>query len=89
MGEGDKIWVETQIDASTGNPKVILRWYDHSGELTPDEARAFAMNVLCAAEAAHSDAFLVKFAKDKLKAERFQQAGLLQEFRKYREEVEG
>ncbi len=84
MDEG--IWVETMVASRTGEPAVVLRWYDHSGELSPKEARAFAMTVLEAADAAESDAFLCKFAVDKIGLDKQRMAHLLNEFRKYREE---
>lgn len=84
----DTIWIETMVASRTGEPCVVLRWYDHSGQLTPAEAREHAMKVLAAADAAESDAFLVQFMAQKIGVDKPQQAMMLQEFRKFREEME-
>lgn len=83
----DNIWIETMVSASTGEPFVTLRWYDHSGNLTPQEAREHALSILAAADACESDAFLVAFMKEH--GMETQGVGvMLQAFRKYRDKRE-
>jgi hypothetical protein len=48
------------VSLFTGEPFVTLRWGQNSGQLTPAEARELAMSILAAAEAAESDAAVVK-----------------------------
>lgn len=81
----DHIWVKTMVASRTGEPLVVLRWYDHSGELTPTEARAFALKVLAGADAAESDAFIYMFFGSMPGATMQDQAECLSEFRKWRE----
>jgi len=48
------------VSLFTGEPFVTLRWGQNSGQSTPAEARELAMSILAAAEAAESDAAVVK-----------------------------
>jgi len=84
----DHIWVETMVASRTGEPLVVLRWFDHSGELTPAEARTFALRVLAGADAAESDAFIFEFFGTMPGATMQDKAECLNEFRKWREERE-
>lgn len=54
--------------------------------MEPNEARHFAMNVLSAAEASEQDAFLVDFMQHKVGADLKAAAGVLVDYRKWREE---
>ena len=82
------LWIETMVASRTGEPYVVLRWYDHSTELTPKEARDHALAVLAAADAAESDAFFVDFLK-KTGGMELQEIGvMLQALRRYRDERE-
>ena len=84
----DNIWIETLVSHKTGEPIVVLRWYDHSGQLTPAEARLHALHILEAADAAESDAFLLDFCRKKIGMELEQSAKMLIAFREYRDEQE-
>ncbi len=55
----EMIHIESIYGARTGEPLVELRWGAEEGQFTPDEARAHALRVLEAAEAAEQDAFLM------------------------------
>lgn len=54
-------------------------------QMTPENARDLALNLLQAAEAAYSDAFLIEFLTDAIGSDPAQAAILLGEFRKWRE----
>lgn len=56
------IKVAAHVDAA-GAPSVAISWGVLSGRLTPDEARATALSILVAAEAADTDEFLIRFAR--------------------------
>ncbi len=60
------LFAESSVSRTTGEPRVQL---SHDGrqfaQVSPDEARAWALNVLEAAEAAEQDAFLVAFHRDR------------------------
>lgn len=42
------------------SPFVHIKWGTEKGQLTPDEARAFALSIIAAAECAESDAALFR-----------------------------
>jgi hypothetical protein len=82
------IWIETMVASRTGDPFVVIRWHDHSGELTPHEARLYAFQLFAAAAAAECDAFLVDFVCSRIGMEKESAVRMLQEFRRYRDERE-
>lgn len=59
---------------------------DFHVQMSTDEARDLAMNLIQAAEAAEQDAFLFEWAQREVGVNDKQAAGLLSEFRKWREE---
>ena len=68
-----------------GAPFVVIRWGRESGQLTPAEARAFAMQVMAAAEAAiHDAAFLAWLQDEPLTLDVRRAAGVLADQRQYR-----
>ena len=71
----DEIKITSLVDCQTGKALVRIDWGPQSGQLTAAEARAHALRVLEAAEAAETDLFLV--------------TKLLRDFRKRREETAG
>lgn len=81
----NSIWVESMVASQTGEPMVVLRWYDHSAQLTPHEAREHALSILAAADAAESDATLVVFAR-KAGMDKQKQAAFVQAYRTHRQE---
>lgn len=54
----DPIWTISGVNM-TGKPFVKVKWGEMSGQLSPDEARAFALRVIETADAADHDAALV------------------------------
>lgn len=54
-------------------------------QLTPADAREQALHILRTADAAESDHFVMSFMKDKAQLNDVQVAGVLHEFRHYRE----
>jgi hypothetical protein len=84
MPQGD-ILVESTVSHRTLEPLVTLRWGLMRGQLSPDEARAHALLILEAAEAAQSDAFLVHFLKTKIGVQEIEKiAMVLSDMRAYR-----
>lgn len=55
-------------------------------QMSPENARDLAINLLQAAEGAYTDAFLIEFLVEKLGAGIADAAGVLQEFRAWREQ---
>lgn len=78
------IWVETLVSHRTGQPLVQIAWYDHTGQLTPAEARDLARNLLDAASIAEADAGLVRFLKERVGLEHNAAGTMLNELREYR-----
>lgn len=65
--QGGVMNVESMVASQTKNPIVIFSWGSQRGELTPVEARGYAMQVLEASEAAVQDAALYRAATVDLK----------------------
>ena len=80
--------VSSGFGANTREPFVQIEMEypkDHPLQLHPDEARDLAMNLLQAAESADQDAFMIKFVSKDLKAGENAAAGILLEYRKFRD----
>lgn len=58
------IMVSSMVSARSGEPMVMLRWFTFVAQIGLDQARDLAFNLLDAAEAAKSDAFLMQFMSD-------------------------
>jgi len=67
-----------QMEAESEGQKVKLQF-------TPDDAREQAMHILRTADAAESDHFVMTFLAENAHLNDAQLAGVLHEFRKYRE----
>lgn len=89
MNDGDEIvfWVSSGFGHNTQRPfvQVVIDALDASAQMSPAEARSLALNLLEAAEAAESDAFLVTFLRDTIGAEDRSIASILTDFRQWRE----
>lgn len=84
----DTIWASGIVSFESQLPFVHIDWGEKKAQFTPDEARAFALTVFEAADSAESDAFLVHWLKDKVHiSEPSDYAGMLNEFRQYRESL--
>lgn len=55
---------EAIVSAQDGEPKVVIRWENLSGWLTPQEARQHALTVLHAAAVAESDAAVIRWSHE-------------------------
>lgn len=82
------IWVSSLFGLETREPLVeICMEYEGrnlSIQVSPDEARKIALNILAAAEAALGDAFLVQFARDRVGTSDQGAAHMLHEYRQWR-----
>jgi hypothetical protein len=85
--------VESMVASKTKNPVVVFRWGTERGELSPIEARGYAMQVLEASEAAVQDAALYRAMTVDTKASPKEAAKmaymLINLVRKHRAAVEG
>lgn len=66
-------------------PLVNLRHQDWVAQVTPKEAREWALNILECAEAAEQDAFLVEFIEGRVGVDLSGAVSVLKEYRKWRE----
>lgn len=92
MNDWKVITVTSGFGANTREPFVqIVMDYpnDHPLQIHPDEARALAMNLLHAAEAAQTDAFLFDFVSRKLQSGDDLAAQVMLEYRNYRDDTRG
>ena len=55
------IHVQSIVSAADGTPWVQINWGNLYGQLTPDEARRHALSILDAANAAETDAGILRF----------------------------
>lgn len=80
------ILVTSGYGANTNQPfvQVEAEELDRPLQMSPNEARALAVNLLEAADAAETDGYLVGFFRDELKQDRQGIAVILSNFRKYR-----
>lgn len=83
---GDGIHLVSLVSASTGEPKIEIRWGDMLAHLTPAEARQHALAVLETAEAAESDAFISSFMQKTVGLNPSEAGMMLVEFRNWRAE---
>lgn len=79
------ILVSSGFGSKARKPFVVIESedLDKPFQISPDDARKLAMNLLRAAEASDTDAFMVGFMKDSLDEQQI--AALLYEFRNARE----
>lgn len=72
------------VSSLTGDGFVTLTWGAEAGQLSATECRALAFNLLNTAEAADTDAFLLRFLQDKVHVPIHQAARILIDFREAR-----
>jgi hypothetical protein len=87
--QGGAMEVESMVASKTKNPVVIFRWGSQRGELSPIEARSYAMQILEASEAAVQDATVYRVIREELKLEDAQAFGLIMAIRNNRGKFEG
>lgn len=85
----DRIEVSSLVSSRTGEPVVTICWGKEAGQLSPEEARAHAQMVMEAAEAAETDAYMVAWLREELKAPEEMMAHFLTGFRRFREARRG
>jgi hypothetical protein len=82
-----RIEVSTLVSHRDGSPRIEiytgLKGRDRV-QMSVDEARNLALNILQGCEAAVQDAFMIDFAKTKLEADDRMAASLLSQFRQMR-----
>lgn len=71
-------YVQLVLMHKDGSEYPVTQW-------TPEDAYHHAMNVLSCVEAANTDSFLAGFMRDVVKLEAHPIAGMLTDFRKWRE----
>ena len=84
---GEKtFWVTSLYGYKSKEPRVNFAM--SGGEMvqmSPEEARSLALNLLSCADAAESDGFVVEFLRDKVRIDERASAGILNDFREWRE----
>lgn len=83
-GDNSTIDITPGVSAFSGHGYVTLAWGSEGGQLTIKEARAHALGLLRAAEAAEFDAAMWAFAKSHLKADDAGAAAILVALREFR-----
>jgi len=63
-GDNSNIRVDSGVSLFTGDGYVSLKWGEQAGQLTIAEARAHALSILGAAEAADTDSALWRYLKE-------------------------
>lgn len=66
---------------------VTVGEQDFMAQMSPDEARALAMNLLQCADASETDAFLVTFLRKRVGANDQAVVGIPQDFREWRAQL--
>lgn len=81
-----KIMVTTIVSARDGSPRVEIDLGKNRTkvQLSVDEARDLALNILGGAESAVQDAFIVDWVRTRIKGDDRTAAGLLEDFRHMR-----
>jgi hypothetical protein len=80
----EEILLESGVSAKTGEPFVNIKWKDRAGQLTVTDARQHALAILECAEAAESDAFIIKFFRERVGLSQEKAAQVLIDFRSQR-----
>lgn len=87
-GETKHLFVSSGYGANTKKPFITIESADIDKpiQLSPADARSFALNILEAADGAESDGFIVEFFKDEMGQDENTVGHLLIAFRKWRNE---
>jgi hypothetical protein len=80
--------IEVQSIVSAADRTAYVQIRGAVGQMTPDEARDLALNLLQAAEAAQTDALILRFVRDALDGDERAAAVLLGELRQMRGEAQ-
>lgn len=82
-GDG-MLLIESGVSSTTGEPFVHIRWGELSGQLTVEQARGHALNVLACADGAEFDAAFLGFAQEALSMDVPQAAAFVAAMRRAR-----
>lgn len=91
MAKVTDILVESLVSSRTHEPVVQIRVLFDNGkgqttvQMSPEEARGIAQHIMEAAESATVDAFLNNWCRTVLQASESQAAGIMKDFRDFRE----
>lgn len=80
-----KLFATAIYGARERKPFVNLRHQDWVVQITPQEAREWALNILECSEAAEQDAFLVEFLAEKTEIPEDSAVFILKDYREWRE----
>lgn len=84
-----EILIESAFGFRTRKPFVVLRWGEMRGQLTPAAARQHALRIMEAADAAESDALLVRFLQQRVGIQEDEKAiAILSDFRAMRGQLD-
>lgn len=85
------VTVQSLVSHKTREPRVSIYWPSDSDalQMSTQEARAFALNILESAEAAEQDAFMMAFATKEIGLNDAGGARLLNMLREYRKQEPG
>lgn len=74
-----------------GKPFCVVRWDGEAqeGQMSPDEMRQFGLHCLEAAEAAETDAMMLKYFTEKVGIDEQMFGQVLKDLRVFREEARG
>lgn len=86
-GESE-ITMVSQVNAGDGSPAVCLQWGEHILHMESATAKRHGLAIIETAMAADADAFLFAWVKDVVGADPEKAAGLLMDFRRWREAAE-
>lgn len=86
---GNEFFAENGYGVNTDRAFVALSYNGRKiAQMRPEDATNLAHNLLACAEASLGDAFLISFMRDRIGIEMPQIAGLIQEFRVWRDQRE-
>jgi hypothetical protein len=89
LEKGEGIFLESLVSSQTGEPRVTLTVKSVSVQLALREARDLQSNLAGVIEASLTDAFIVRWVRDRLGAGADAVGGLLVDFRAFRDEMGG
>lgn len=88
--QGGVMHVESMVASTTKNPMVVFEWGSNRGELTPVEARQYALQILQAAEGGVQDASLFRIITgEEMKLEPAHAFAIIGKVREARRKFEG
>lgn len=81
-----QVWVSSCYGFKTRKPLVEIHYQDTMLQISPEEARDLAGNLMMCAEATEQDAFLLDWFQETMKVDIKQAAVVLLDYRKWRKE---